>query len=278
MVSPAEFQRVQELIGKREKASERKTEFAYTGTIKCGECGCLITAQEKKKKLKSGKVNHHQYYHCTGKSKYQSCTQKKCLRVQALEEQIELKLSSIQIIPEFRDFALEILREKHEEEVQDRVMIAGSLDTSIEATQKKIDKLVEMWISELLDDELEFKNRKKELQDELDSLKAQRQSSEANAENWRDTAEQVFNFALYAGENFENGNCKKRKEILMSLGQNLELKDLELSLRFNKWLEPLEKEQANMKREFKRLEPNKNRSGIKQNGYCIEKFPSWYTR
>lgn len=278
MVTSAEFERVQELIGKREKASERKTEFAYTGTIKCGECGCLITAQEKKKKLKSGKTNYHQYYHCTRKSKYKTCTQKKCLRVQALEEQIELKLSSIQIIPEFRDFALEILREKHEEEVQDRVMIAGSLDTSIEATQKKIDKLVEMWISDLLDDELEFKNRKKELQGELDSLKAQRQSSEDNAENWRDTAEQVFNFALYAGENFENGNCKKRKEILMSLGQNLELKDLELSLRFNKWLEPLEKEQANIKREFKRLEPNKNRSGIKQNGYCIEKFPSWYTR
>ena len=84
MVTPAEFERVQELIGKREKPSERKREFAYTGIIRFGECGCLITAQEKKKKLKNGKVNLHRYYHCTGKSKYQTCSQKKCARVQNL--------------------------------------------------------------------------------------------------------------------------------------------------------------------------------------------------
>ncbi|HEY5714040.1 MAG TPA: hypothetical protein VIT68_01690, partial [Candidatus Gracilibacteria bacterium] len=124
----------------------------------------------------------------------------------------------------------------------------------------------------------EFLDRKKDLSTELDDLKAKRNETEDRAQNWREVAEQVFNFALYAVENFENGGCKKRKEILLSLGQNLELKDQELSLGLNKWLEPIEKEKENIEREFKRLEPKKNRSEINQNGYSKDKFPSWYTR
>ena len=41
------------------KARTHDVEFAYTGIIKCGHCGCQLTAE-----LKKGK---YIYYHCTGK-------------------------------------------------------------------------------------------------------------------------------------------------------------------------------------------------------------------
>ncbi len=277
MVTSEEFERVQELIGKREKPSERKREFAYTGIVRCGECGCLITAQEKKKKLKNGSCNYHTYYHCTGKSKYYTCSQRKFIPVKDLEQQIEKRLLGIQIIPEFRDFALELLKEKHQEEVKDRAVIEDNLTSSIKSTQSKLDNLIEMRINNLLTDD-EFLDRKKNLSMELKELKLKRQNTETRAQDWRETAEQVFNFALYAVENFENGNPKKRKEILLSLGQNLEIKDKELALGLNKWIQNLEDEQENIEREFKRSEPEKNRSMINQNGYSKDKFPSWYTR
>ncbi|HTU47333.1 MAG TPA: recombinase family protein [Bryobacteraceae bacterium] len=54
------WQRVQELLDARAKAKTRKMkhDFAYTGLVRCGHCGCLFVGE-----LKKGK---YIYYHCTG--------------------------------------------------------------------------------------------------------------------------------------------------------------------------------------------------------------------
>jgi len=49
--------------------------FAFRGLLKCGQCGGDITAQEKLKKLKTGKYNRHVYYNCTKKVD-PNCTEK----------------------------------------------------------------------------------------------------------------------------------------------------------------------------------------------------------
>jgi hypothetical protein len=59
MITEEEFERAQELFGKNIKKTiqtERpsKKEFPFTGTIVCGGCGCMITAEKKIKKLASG--------------------------------------------------------------------------------------------------------------------------------------------------------------------------------------------------------------------------------
>ena len=40
MITIDEFERVQELLGNRNKAKQKKYEFAFTGVIKCAYCGC----------------------------------------------------------------------------------------------------------------------------------------------------------------------------------------------------------------------------------------------
>lgn len=52
------FNRVQGMFN-QSKARSHDVEFAYTGLITCGHCGCQMTAE-----LKKGK---YVYYHCTGK-------------------------------------------------------------------------------------------------------------------------------------------------------------------------------------------------------------------
>ena len=54
------WQRVQELLDARAKNKIRrmKHDFAYTGLVHCGHCGCLLVGE-----LKKGK---YVYYHCTG--------------------------------------------------------------------------------------------------------------------------------------------------------------------------------------------------------------------
>ncbi len=53
-----------QLKGNTLKTRQEK-EFAFTKIMKCGLCGSGITADEKCKKLKNGKVNTHVYYGCT---------------------------------------------------------------------------------------------------------------------------------------------------------------------------------------------------------------------
>jgi site-specific DNA recombinase len=54
------WQRVQELLGARAENKIRKVkhDFAYTGLVHCGHCGCVFVGE-----LKKGK---YVYYHCTG--------------------------------------------------------------------------------------------------------------------------------------------------------------------------------------------------------------------
>ena len=60
LVSRETWQRVQELLDARAESRTRKVkhDFAYTGLVHCGHCGCLLVGE-----LKKGK---YVYYHCTG--------------------------------------------------------------------------------------------------------------------------------------------------------------------------------------------------------------------
>lgn len=59
------FDQVQLQLKGNELKTRRDKEFAFTRLMACGLCGSGITADEKYKKLKNGKVNTHIYYGCT---------------------------------------------------------------------------------------------------------------------------------------------------------------------------------------------------------------------
>lgn len=65
-----------DVVQKQLKGNALKTrqekEFSFTRIMKCGLCGSGITADEKYKKLKSGKINTHVYYGCA-KTKDRNC-------------------------------------------------------------------------------------------------------------------------------------------------------------------------------------------------------------
>jgi DNA invertase Pin-like site-specific DNA recombinase len=60
LVAHERWQRAQELLDARAENKTRKVkhDFAYTGLVRCGHCGCLFVGE-----LKKGK---YIYYHCTG--------------------------------------------------------------------------------------------------------------------------------------------------------------------------------------------------------------------
>lgn len=255
MISLEEYERVQELLGKKGNPRSKKYEFAYRGIIRCGECGCMITAEHKRKYRRlTEETKTYTYYHCTKRKKDVKCSQK-TIRKSELEKQINKQLKQIKILPEFREWALEILRRENKNETCDREQIYKNINQSLEETQKQIDKLTDLLLKDLINED-EFKKKKSELQKNLMKLKSERDRTEDRAEHWLDLSEKAFNFATYAIYNFNKGSLQAKKEIFSALGENFILKDRKVSLELDEWLIPIQQGYAEIEREYLALEPN----------------------
>lgn len=76
MVTEDEFWRAQAILGRRGRPRPKHRTFAFTGLIRCGECGCSITAGAKVNRYGS----RYTYYDCTRK---RPCRQR-CIEVRTL--------------------------------------------------------------------------------------------------------------------------------------------------------------------------------------------------
>jgi len=136
MITLEEYDRVQILLGRKGKARPKHHEFAFTGLIRCGVCGCLYTAETKRKLLKSGEIKEHTYYHCTRKTTKVKCNQRYNIRAKDLDLMIEKEIEKYTILPEFLQWALEGLSKKNDTEIEDRTKVYEMQHKTLIETQK----------------------------------------------------------------------------------------------------------------------------------------------
>jgi len=259
MITLEAYDRVQVLLGRKGRPRPKKHTFAFTGFIRCGECGCLYTAETKTKYIKStGEIRSYTYYHCTRRKKGIQCSQRKNIREENLQCQIEQELENYTILPQFREWALEVLHQSHHKEVNERSKIYETQHKAVVETQKQLDNLVQMRIRELITDE-EYTRERNRRQKEIIRLKQQLRGTEARAQQWLELTEKAFDFATYARQAFIKEDLETKKAILMALGQNPTITDGKLTLPATKWLQPIGKGYPALEAEFLKLEPTKNR-------------------
>jgi len=219
MISKSEFDRVQELLDDRAKPRPKRHIFAYTGLIKCGECGASVTAEYRINRQE----HEYVYYHCTKKKRMISCSQK-YIEVKRLERQISDFLGSLTITREIKDWAIRLLQELHEEEIKkDRVAIE-SLNKRHEGCMKEISELLNMKLRGLLTDE-EYASKKQELENERIRIKEFSEDGNDRFTQIVRWCEEAFEFAHVAKSKFDNGTTEEKRAILGYTGSNLILKD-----------------------------------------------------
>ncbi len=190
------------LLGRKGKPRPKKHEFAFTGSIRCGVCGCLYTAETKNKLIKhTGEIREHTYYHCTRKTTKIKCNQRKYIRVADLELSIENEIEKYTILPEFLQWALEGLNKKNDTEIEDRTKVYEMRHKTLVETQKELDELTRMRYRQLIDDET-FIKEKNTLQSKISQFKENLRETETRAERWLELTEKTFNFATYARNAF----------------------------------------------------------------------------
>ena len=252
MITEEEYDRIQVILGKKGKPRPRTHIFAFTGLMRCGECGATITAEDKVKHQKNGKVHQYVYYHCT-KRLNRNCSQK-CVRKEELEKQILMMLERIEIPQGFHQWALDELKNDSKKDSENIKKITEDRQKEYNDCLKKFDAIVDMRANgELTQDE--FLQRKESLLQEREKIKEIMADSDKRVDEWLGKAEKYFNFAKDARANFQNGTLAQKREILYFLGSNLLLKDKILSISIQKPLILIEKMANEVREIHSRLEP-----------------------
>lgn len=253
MVTLEEFDRVQALLGKNGRPRPVSHEFAYTGMMTCAECGCMITASEKRKLVKKNStVKMYVYYHCTKKKKTLACKQKP-VTITDFEKQIIDVLEEDKLEPCFLSWSLELINAWKGKEIEHISKVRQMREQSLSRTENELANLTRMRYRELIDDDT-FTAEQNTLQGQIARLKQELQQTDNHSEKWIELTEKAFRFVTHAKYHFENGTIQHRKEILAALGSNFTVKDKILLFHKAEWLAALEKCYQPFRAELKRLE------------------------
>lgn len=256
MITREEYDKAQAILGKKGKQRPKTREFAYTGIIRCGECGAMITAEEKINRFGS----HYTYYHCT-KQKNPNCSQK-VIELKKLDEQINKLLLDIEIPQEFMEWAVEEINRLHDNEATNQTNINKNIDTAYSNCMKRINNLVKLKISPMNSDETiltdaDFEKQMKPLQEEKRSLEDKKQNLGERMNKWTKLAQDGFRFACSARSAFEYTTLQNKRIMLVSLGSNLFLKDKILHINLLKPFTRIKEVKNEIEELTDRFEPQK---------------------
>jgi len=231
MVTDDQFWRVQELLGRKGLPRPHKPrDFAFSGgLIRCGECGCSVTAEQHTKTNKrDGRVRSWTYYRCTRKKPRAVCRQP-FLEVRELERQADAFLASITMPDDVMEWALERLRT---EEGRDRTRLAEQQEArrrALAENETARRRLMDLRLRDLIDDG-EFAERKAEIAAEAQRLGRNLAEYENGSNQWLGRVEQAFSFCNGARKAFAEGNGAEKRQILETVGSNLVLENKKLTI------------------------------------------------
>lgn len=245
-----EYDKIQLILGRKGKPRPKTHVFAFTGLIECGECGAMITAEEKIKRPKNGKIHRYIYYHCT-KRINSNCIQKS-IRVEKLEKQIKEKIEEIDIPQDLHEFALKWFRKDSAKKFETTQSVFDTQHKAQKECLKKISGLIDMRSGLEITTE-QFKEKMQPLEAEKKRLEDLFNKTGKGVDELLKKADEVFSFASDCKERFENGNPFKKKEVLSRLGSHLSFQNGIIDIDIENTLIPLK----DVVVENKRLEPLK---------------------
>jgi hypothetical protein len=153
LVTKDEFHRVQVILGREGKPRPKSHIFAFTGMIRCGECGCAITAEEKTKVIKStGKTHCYIYYHCTKRKSGVKCSQPAITSLD-MEALINEYIQKVSIPERLMAWVFSKLARKLEKDDEARKSILANLEAAFEKITRSLEVLTEMRYQEILTNE-----------------------------------------------------------------------------------------------------------------------------
>jgi len=214
------YNKVQKMFN-QSKARTHDVQFDYTGLIKCGHCGCQLTAE-----LKKGK---YIYYHCTGK-RGGNC-KKDYIRQEDIEKVFAALIDKIahsipdDLFEEIKQVIKDMQRTKadYEEITQESIL------KQINTLKKRIDSLYADKLDGIITQEF-WEEKHNKWQQEKDLLYAKLQSISKTSDRFYEGSNLLLKFVKDAPQLYSRSCPDKKRAILNLIGSNFVYKDKKLSV------------------------------------------------
>lgn len=237
MITKEEYDEVQKLLGKKGKPRLCASKyFALKGLIRCGDCGCMITAQTKRKKLISGKTNYHTYYHCTKKK---PCSQRGNVKENDLFDMVDSLLGKYELTPKLYEWGIQALNEIAQREIKERNDIQILQFEKTKDIQTRLDKFLDLAVRGSITAE-KYEEMAKPLEAELAERQQEQKDAMERSKNWYEFVGKTLDELTNAKDKFARGDLIEKNRILQAIGENPVLFDGKLRITSYEWLKPIE--------------------------------------
>ena len=161
-ISKQLFNEVQKQVEKILRPRQKGHNFAFSGLMKCGECGAAITAEQHIKKYKNGTSQTFIYYRCTKKLK--PCNQKYVSEVD-LEPQLKKVVGDCGLHQDWEPYFEKWMAkdEKKDQENSDKEL--KRLGENQKEIETKLNRLLDGYLDQVVEPEV-YKEKKNELFEE----------------------------------------------------------------------------------------------------------------
>ena len=227
LISKRVFDEVQEVLKIKSKPLRRRRKFEFSGgMIKCGNCGCSITALKKMRALKGGGANRHVYYTCTrmrDKVRRIPCDQEPIKEVD-LKKQLEVQVKRIRLNEVTKKVLIEAIKMSHEKEKEMHQQGLAQWQNMYSSAENKLNKLFDLFYSGNIS-QSEFSERKGVILQDKERAKEHLEMHGKAQESWLNYSEKLIITTDHVYEIFKNGTIEEVKDLMLMIGKNYTLKN-----------------------------------------------------
>lgn len=222
LVSRNLWQRVQAVLEERQikKTRRAKWDFAFSGLLTCGHCGCALVGEIKK--------GRYVYYHCTG---FKGKCDEPYVREEVVEKEFSELLQRMRFDEEVVPWVIKALRESHADEVREHEAAIARLQDEQGRLRRRIQ---EMYIDKL-DGKVDpaFYHRMAcEWQVQLDRSMDEMQRHQSADRSYLEEGVQLLELSQAAPKLFEKNSPHEKRRLLNFLLSNSIWKDRKLTASF----------------------------------------------
>ena len=204
------FDRVQAVLKRRTKVvSKKQKEIAYLGLLRCGECGCAITAERQK--------GHH-YYRCTKKKG--PCSEPYFVREEALTNQLRQSLHRVSLPDGETEMMLAQVNKWRMAETEGAATAIRRYKGRIAEVDTRIQRLTDLCVDGLISKE-EFAARKEPLLHEKSALREKMAAIQGKDRPWIELLENFIHDANQAGKAAFSETLSDLRDFHKKIGSNL---------------------------------------------------------
>ena len=231
-ISKQLFEKVQERTKKLSRPRETNHDFAFSGLMRCGECGATITAEQHIKYYRrTNRTVKYIYYRCTKKIK--ACSQP-YLEETKLFDQLKSQIKSSALPKSWQSewktrlAQDKILADKSKEKV------LALLHSQTESFDSKLNTLLDGYLDGTVDSDI-YKTKKSQLFQEKLKLDQQISKTEEQGCSWLEPFSKFVNSAILAQKIARKGSVDSDLRIFVqNIGSNFFLKDKQIIVEWEK--------------------------------------------